>query len=236
MKIGIIGAMEIEVEGIIKQMKNVKTFTLNTIDYYEGRIFDVDIVVAKCSPGKVNAAICSQIMIYKFTPSVIINTGVAGGLDPSLNVGDMVIATSLSQHDVDTSAIGDEIGYISGIGMINIPCTEKIVDIIYNSKDDSMEFNLLKGHISTGDSFVCDALRSEWIYKTFNALAVEMEGCAIGQVCYLNNVDFGVIRSISDSADDSADMSYSQFMELASANSISLTLNFIKSYKEKVNK
>ncbi|MDW5300247.1 MAG: 5'-methylthioadenosine/adenosylhomocysteine nucleosidase [Sedimentibacter sp.] len=228
MKIGIIGAMDVEVAGLIESMENIKKEEISSVVYYEGKLQGKDVIVAKCGIGKVHAAVCAQTMILKYSPDVIINTGVAGSLNSNLNIADLVISNKVVQHDFDTSGIGDPIGLISGINLIEIPCSPNIVEKIENAAKLIEKTNVFVGTIASGDQFICNMSKKEYIVEHFNALCAEMEGAAIGHVCYLNNVDFCIVRAISDKADGSAHMDFPSFVQIAAKKSTALINNFLK--------
>ena len=227
--IGIIGAMDIEVDAIITSMTATEEKTISSVRFVKGKLFNKDVVVAKCGIGKVFAAICAQTMILEFAPSVIINTGVAGSLEKGFNVLDAAVATSVVQHDMDTSAIGDPRGLISGINVIYID-TCKAVSNALKTAALSANCNVKEGIIASGDKFMADAKEKEAINSEFNAIACEMEGAAIGHVCYVNKVPFGVLRTISDG--DGAEMDYMTFAPKAAMQSTNIVKEFIKIYSE----
>lgn len=225
--IGIIGAMDIEVNGIVSEMTNVTEKTISGIKYYKGTLNNKNVVVSKCGIGKVFAAICTQTMILEFLPSVIINTGVAGSLSKDLNVLDIAIASHVVQHDMDTSAIGDPKGLISGINMVYLEANKEVVGVLEKSAKMS-DCNTQIGIIASGDKFISLKNDKNTIKAEFDALACEMEGAAVGHVCFVNNVPFGVIRAISDG--EGAEMDYITFANLAAENSIKITKKFIELY------
>ena len=228
--IGIIGAMEIEVENLKKQMTDTEKQSVGLVDYYVGKLHGKDVVIAKCGVGKVFAAICAQTMILKYSPKVIINTGVAGSLSENLGVLDVAVASGVIQHDMDTSAIGDPVGLISGINMINIPA----------SKDVSFEIGLClkklghhtcRGAIASGDQFIGSEQAKKRITDNFpEAIACEMEGASIGLACYASNVPFAVIRAISDNANSNGHMDFPTFAGIAAKNSSDAISLFVKEY------
>lgn len=228
MKIGIIGAMDIEVSELIEFMKNIKKDTVSSITYYEGTLQGKDVVVAKCGVGKVHAAVCAQTMILKYEPDVIINTGVAGSLNSKLDIADLVISDNVVQHDMDTSGLGDPIGLISGVNLISIPCSRALVEKIEKSAKTIENTNVIVGTIASGDQFICNQDKRDYIVKHFDALCAEMEGAAIGHVCYLNKVDFCIVRAISDKADGSAHMDFPTFTKIAAKKSTQLINTFLK--------
>lgn len=229
MKIGIIGAMDVEVAELIESMENIKKETISSITFYEGTLQGKNVVVAKCGVGKVHAAVCAQTMIIKFKPDAIINTGVAGSLNSELDIADLVISDNVVQHDMDTSGLGDPVGLISGVNLINISCPKDLVEKIEKSAKTIEGTNVIVGTIASGDQFICSQDKKEYIVNNFNALCAEMEGAAIGHVCYLNNVDFCIVRAISDKADGSAHMDFPTFTKIAAKKSTQLINTFLKS-------
>lgn len=216
--IGIIGAMEIEVESLINHMRNRKSFVISGIKYTKGKFNGKECVVAKCNPGKVNAAICAQIMIFKFLPSYIINTGVAGAITDALSIGDIAVADNIVQHDIDTSPLGNPRGMILGINLIKIPCSRYLIENILAILNES-EIKFSIGTILTGDQFINNREKLNYLSSNFSGIACEMEGGSIGQVCYVNNVDFIVIRSISDGADNNSEFDYKEFVKFSAKKS-----------------
>lgn len=218
---GIICALEYEASLLISKLENKKETTITNINFYEGTLNGKDIVIAVCGVGKVFAAICTQTMILKFSPDLIINTGVAGAIHPLLKCGDIAIATSVVQHDMDTSPLGDPIGLISGINKIYFECNEAVVCKI-NEIAKSLGLNVLSGTIASGDQFVASFEKKEFIQNNFNAIACDMEAAAIGHSCFVNNTAFCIIRAISDSADGSAHIDYPTFSKQAANNAANI--------------
>ena len=208
--IGIIGAMQIEIDSIINLLTNTKCESFAHINFFSGKINNTDCVIALCGPGKVNAAICSQIMISKYNPQVIINIGVAGALKKNIKIGDIVLADFVVQHDMDTSSIGDARGFISGINLVTIPCSTSINEKIKSAAVQLNE-NIHIGIIATGDQFISNKEKLLDIKNTFKAIACEMEAGSIGHVCLVNNVDFAALKVISDNADENSSIDYEKF-------------------------
>ena len=227
--IGIIGAMDIEVDSIIASMKRKKIKVISSIKFVSGKIRGKKVVVAKCGIGKVFAALCAQTMILNFKPSVIVNTGVAGSLKKGISVLDVVVASSVVQHDMDTSALGDPKGLISGINVINID-TDKDASRTLTYAAENTQCKVRNGIIASGDKFISDKAEKDSICQQFDAMACEMEGAAIGQVCYVNKVPFSVLRTISDG--DGAEMDYMEFAPKAAEQSAKIIDNFIMLYGE----
>ena len=226
-QIGIIGAMKPETDTLIEKMTDKQHFTEGGITFTCGELFGKSVVVSTCGVGKVFAAMCAQAMILCFSPDVIINTGVAGTLSDKIGIGGTVVATAVLQHDMDTSAIGDPVGLISGINIVDIPCAPHLVTALSECVD-ALEIPRLCGKVASGDVFVCRSEQKDYIRDSFDAVACEMEGAAIGQVCYVNGVDFCVLRSISDGGDESSHMDYPAFVEMAAKKSIAVLCEFLK--------
>ena len=227
--IGIIAAMQIEIDGIKEKLSDRTCTTISGIDFVCGYIGGRRVVCAKCGVGKVFAALCAQTMCLGFDLECIINTGVAGGLMDGLSVLDVVVADDVVQHDMDTSPIGDPVGLLSGINIINIPTATRIARVL----SECVEYvgvKCVRGTIATGDQFVATEERRQFIKNTFNAAACEMEGGAIGHVCYVNEIPFGIIRAISDGGDGDAALDYPTFAAKAAENSIKAVLRFIEKF------
>ena len=225
--IGIIGAMQVEIDKIKSTVENPTTETVSGIEFVSGKIHGHDAVVAVCGIGKVFAAVCAQTMILKYNPDVIINVGVAGTLTDKLSIADIAVASDVVQHDMDTSPLGDPVGLVSGINVIKFPADIKTVEKIEKSIDN-LGINRTRGTIASGDQFMSDKDKKQTIVDNFGAIACEMEGASIGHVCYINSVNFAVIRSISDSADDSAFMDYPEFVKKAAENSSAVIDGYFK--------
>lgn len=226
---GIIGAMRIEVETIRSLMENKRSEVVSGVEYITGTLHGKEIVTAVCGIGKVAAAMCAQTMILKFAPERIINTGVGGSLSEKLAIGDIAVAESLVQHDMDTSPLGDPVGFISGINIINIPCDAKVVEALVECVEKLDGIKALKGVIASGDQFIADAAKKDFIKSNFDAVVCEMEGASIAQVCYTNGVPFGVVRAVSDCADGSSHMDYGEFLPMAAASAAKLIESFVMS-------
>ena len=227
--IGIIGAMEPEVEALIASIDNPSTEKVSGITFYTGKIGEKSVAIAKCGIGKVFAALCAQTMILKFAPDLLVNTGVGGALASGISTGDIVIASDLCQHDMDTSAIGDPKGLVSGINMIYFEADKRAGEILLATAK-SLSLNARLGRIASGDRFIASAEDKKRIITDFSADACEMEGCAIAQVAYVNGTPFAVVRAISDSADGEATMDYPTFLPIAARNSTNLTLALVKAW------
>ena len=228
-KIGIIGAMDIEVENLKEMLESASEETVGAITFYRGTLYGKSAVIAKCGIGKVFAAICAEIMILKYAPELIINTGVGGAVSSALSTGDVVIADKLCQHDMDTSAIGDPVGLVSGINRVWFEASARAVGILGNAAQE-IGLKATVGAIATGDKFISDSKDRQRIAETFGAVACEMEGGAIAQTCFVNSTPFAVVRAISDNADGEATLDYPTFLPIAAKNSTALTLALVKEY------
>ena len=224
MTIGIIGAMQMEVDNLKEAMENQSVEVVRGISFVSGNVGDVEVVVAMCGVGKVFAAICAEAMILKYNPDMVINVGVAGTLTKDLSVYDVAVATDVFQHDMDTSALGDPVGLISGLNQIYFPTDEKMVKLLCEVLKDK-GINHVRGPIATGDLFMHDPAKKAQVRDDFRAIAAEMEGGSIGHVCTVNNVPFAVLRSISDG--DGGAMDYATFAEKAAVVSSEVVLEFI---------
>ncbi len=227
--IGIIGAMDIEVNGIIEKMTDKKIKKISGITFTSGMIANKECVIAKCGIGKVNAAVTAQTMILTYSPEMIINTGVGGSTSRKTHIGYVVIAENVVQHDMDTTVIGDKPGelYLPEENIVYIPCSKELVSGLEKVCINSSE-NYVIGTVATGDQFISGNDKRMLLNDKFGAVACEMEGGSIGQVCYINKIPFAILRSISDSMSDEDDaVEYSVFSKLAAQKSIDIITSFI---------
>ena len=227
--IGIIGALDDEVREIISRLTDRKTERVGNIEFNLGKLYGKSVVIAKCGVGKVFAAICAEAMIIKYAPALIVNSGVGGALDKTLLPLDIVFADKLVQHDMDTSAIGDPVGLISGINRVFFETDKRALEVLTASAE-KLEINYKIGAIATGDKFICAKDDKDRITAQFGASACEMEGGAIAHTAFVNDTPFVVVRAISDSADGEACMDYPTFLPLATKISTALTLALIEKY------
>ncbi len=228
-KIGIIVAMEEELEAVLNIMNNIEQKEIYGISVQIGKIEQKEVAVVKSGVGKVNAARVTQILIDKLNVKSIINLGAAGALSPLLNIGDIVIGEKLIQHDFDITAFDHDKGYITGVGdyiYSDIELIEKFKKAANNLKEK--DYKIKTGIIATGDIFCTDIEMKNKIYSKFDANCVEMEGAAIAQVCYLDNIPFIVIRSISDSPNGNNEIDFDKFVELASKRCANILKEFFK--------
>ena len=230
MKTGIIGAMSVEVDALKAKIENAKTENVSGVEFVSGILYGQEVVVAQCGIGKVFAAICAQTMILTYKVDRIINTGVAGTLTDKLSILDIAVASGVVQHDMDTSPLGDPVGLISGINVVTFPSSDTLAKSIIECAE-SIGVNCVHGVIASGDQFIGRKEKKDWIHDTFDAVACEMEGASIGHVCYVNKVDFAVVRAISDSATGDALMEYPEMVQKASAQSTQIIKLFLESGK-----
>lgn len=224
--VGIIVAMDMEMENIEKAMTDTKVVELSGMKFVTGVISGKKCVVARCGVGKVFAAICTQTMILGFSPDVIINAGVAGAVADSLSIGEIVIAEDCVQHDMNTVALGDEPGLISGLNLVHIPTNQKVTEML-EKVVQSLGINYETGTIATGDCFINSREMKQFISKMFSASACDMESAAVVQTCYVNHVPCSVLRAISDAGDDNSHMDYQDFSKAAADTSAKVITEFI---------
>jgi len=224
--IGIIGAMAVEVENLIEKMNEKTTAEYSGITYVKGKLNGIDVVIAQCGMGKVNAAVCAQTMILMYSPKIVINTGVAGSISSKVKIYDIVIGKSAVQHDLDLTPIGIEKGFVHELNEKFISCTPGVVDCLEIAAKKYGNYHT--GVIATGDQFIsCNTIKTT-ILRDFDALACEMEGASIAHVCALNNVDFGIVRTISDNADDDSNFDFNEFVREAAKKSVQIISEFLK--------
>lgn len=225
--IGIIAAMDVEMKSLRSYMENTETEVISGIRFVRGTLEGKDVVTAVCGIGKVFAALCAQTMILHYQPRCIINTGVAGTLTDALTIGSIAVSSAVVQHDMDTSPLGDPVGLISGINKVELPADCLLTGQL-SACAKVMGIKTATGVIASGDQFVASAERKAFIVEHFKAIACEMEGAAVGQVCYVNKVPFCVLRAISDSADGSSHMDYPTFVQMAAEQSVALLRRFMR--------
>lgn len=227
--IGIIGAMEEEVAILKEKMEDVRIIKKASMDFYEGTLAGKKAVVVRSGIGKVNAGICAQILADMFSVEAIINTGIAGSLNKDINIGDIVVSTDVVQHDMDAIGFGYRKGQIPQMPVFFFNADERLRKLAVKvCCEVNPDIQVFEGRIASGDQFVCDQDVKDGIVSEFSAYATEMEGAAIGQAAYLNDVPFLVIRAISDKADGSAQMDYSEFEKAAIVHSVNLTLKMLE--------
>jgi len=226
--IGIIGAMEEEVALIKGKMDVISAKNIVGVDFYMGNMGGKTIILVRSGIGKVNAAICVQVLADMYGVDYIINVGVAGGLSKELGIGDVVISTDLVQHDMDVSAFGDPVGTIPRMAESFFKADPELQKTALRAGADISDCRVVAGRIASGDQFISDAVAKKRIVDLFRPQCVEMEGAAIAHACYLNKIPFIVIRAISDAADDQAPMSFDQFVLVAAQNSSAMVERMIQ--------
>lgn len=229
MKIAIIGAMEEEIALLRENIEDRTQETIAGCEFTFGKMRGADVILLLSGIGKVNAAMSTTILLEKYKPDCIINTGSAGGYNPVLNVGDAVISTEVRHHDVDVTAFGYEYGQVPQLPAA-FSADERLIAAALSAANEIDDFQVEKGLIATGDSFMEDPARVEFVRTKFQDLqAVEMEGAAIAQVAYQFQVPFVVIRSLSDIAGKESEVSFDQFIDKAAKNSATLVMKMVES-------
>ena len=228
MRIGIIGAMDEEVAVLKEEMEVAETFEYATLQFFVGTLCGKEVIVVRSGIGKVNAALCAQILVDKFDVDVLMNTGIAGSLDAAIDIGDMVISTDLVEHDMDASIFGDPVGQVPRMDTFSFPADSDLVEkAVAANREANPDIKTFTGRIVSGDQFVSSAEVKERLVHLFGAKCTEMEGAAIAHAAYLNQVPCVIIRAISDKADNSATMDYPTFEKKAIEHSVRLVRNLL---------
>ena len=228
MTIGIIGAMEEEVAVLKQEMDIEETVDYASMQFCKGTLCGKNVVIVRSGIGKVNAAICAQILADKFNVDVLINTGIAGSLDAAIDIGDMVISTDLVEHDMDATIFGDPLGQVPRMDTFSFPAEKDLIEkAVAANEEANPDIKTFTGRIVSGDQFVSSAEVKEKLVKNFRAKCTEMEGAAIAHAAYLNKVSCVIIRAISDKADNSATMDYPTFEKKAIEHSVRLVRNLL---------
>ena len=228
--IGIIGAMDVELDSLKKEANITKTTEIAGMTFAEGKIGGKNVVIVKCGMGKVNAGICANTLIRDFGCTKIINTGVAGSLCNDIDIGDIVVSVDAVQHDFDVSPIGFVKGEIPYTGLYAFPADEDLRKAVLQAAKSVPNIKVFEGRICSGDQFINLKAQKEKIISDFGGLCCEMEGAAIAQTCYLNKTPYVIIRAISDKEDGSASVEYEIFQKSAAENSAKI----VKSVVEKL--
>lgn len=223
MKLGIIGAMHVEVETLKENMANLRETELAGMTFYEGELEQLPVVVVVCGVGKVNAALCVQVLCDCFAVTHIVNTGVAGSLCAELDIGDFVISRDAMYHDFNCLSLAYPVGQVPGMAAHAFPADEMLIDHAISAAEQVHAGHARVGRVASGDQFVCERSVKEKIIENTGALCTEMEGAAIAHAAWRNNVPFVVIRAISDKADDSAEMDYPTFEAIAAKRCAAVT-------------
>lgn len=223
--LGIIGAMDEEVAKIKEHMTEVTVTTKASMDFYKGYLNGKEAVVVRSGIGKVNAGICTQILADDFHVDAVINTGIAGSLNKDIDIGDIVLSTDTLEHDMDAVSFGYPLGQIPRMDTLSFQADAHLRDVARTACSKVLpSVKAFEGRIVSGDQFVSNKEKKEWLVENFGGYCTEMEGAAIAHAAYLNKIPFLIIRAISDKADDSASMDYPAFEAMAIANSVTLIL------------
>ena len=231
-KLGIIGAMEIEVAILKSKLENQKVTKIGPMEFFEGKLSGCDVVIVMCGVGKVHAAMCTQVLCSHFGVNAIVNTGVAGSLDAELDICDVLVSTDAVQHDMDVYHLGYEAGRVPGLDVTAFPADGKLMRYAFEASEAIRPGHTKLGRVATGDQFVCSDQQKAKIIADTGASCTEMEGGSIAQVAYVNQVPFVILRAISDKADGSAELDYPTFEKLAAANCAAVTEALAKKLAE----
>lgn len=228
-KAGIIGAMDVEIEGLKRNIRLEREVQKAGMNFCEGTLQGQSVVAVRSGIGKVNAAVCTQILIDEFQVDAVINTGIAGSLDASIDIGDIVISTDLVHHDMDAVHFGYAPGQVPQMDAFSFKADEELAALAERvCREVNPDISVFRGRVVSGDQFVADGNVKKRIVNQFHGLCTEMEGAAIAQTAYLNEVPFVVIRAISDKADDSASEDYPTFERKAAQHCMRLVEELIK--------
>ena len=230
-KLGIVGAMQQEVETLLAAMQDVKKVEKHTAVFYEGKLEGLDVVVVQCGVGKVNAAMCTQSLCDCFGVTHLVNTGIAGSLCADLDIADLVVSEDAMYHDFDCVHFGYEMGRVPGMDVTAFPADEKMAALAFAAAEKVNPGHTKVGRVASGDLFVAERKAKERIIQRTGALCTEMEGAAIAHTAYRNGVPFVVIRAISDKADDSAEMDYPTFEKIAAHRCAAVTMEMARNLK-----
>ena len=227
-RIGIIGAMDLEVEHLKSEMQISRIVDKAGMEFYTGTLKGVDVVIVRSGIGKVNAGLCAQILADVFQVTHIINTGVAGSLNAKLDIGDILISKDALYHDMDVRIFGSQLGEVPQMGCREFEADKAMIEAAVSScKEVNPDIHVEVGRILSGDQFISDKAKKETLIADFQGDCTEMEGAAIAHSAYLNKIPFVIIRAISDKADDSAEMDYPTFEREAAKHSAKLVEHMI---------
>lgn len=228
-KTGIIGAMDIEVEQLKKKMENCRIVKKAGMEFCDGTLMGRSAVVVRSGIGKVNAAVCTQILVDHFQVDCVINTGIAGSLNAAIDIGDIVISSDVVHHDMDAVNFGYAPGQIPQMDVFSFEADKELADLAEKvCRRVNPEIAVFRGRIVSGDQFIAEKSVKERIVSTFGGYCTEMEGAAIAQAAYLNQIPFVILRAISDKADDSASMDYPTFERQAAEHCVKLVEGLLK--------
>ena len=232
MKLGIIGAMDVEVALLKEKMENISVCLHAGSDYYEGTLESLNVVVVQCGVGKVNAALCAQILISVYGVTHIVNTGIAGSLCADLDIADLVISRDAIHHDFDLHFWGRPIGQVPGFDVTAFPADEALIRHAFAAAEAVNPGHNRIGRVASGDQFICSKEQKDKIIHDTAAVCAEMEGASIAHTAYRNGIPFVILRAISDKADDSAEMDYPSFEALAARRCAQVTMLLAKTLYE----
>jgi adenosylhomocysteine nucleosidase len=223
-KLGVIGAMAVEIAALRENMENVTVTNRVGMEFYEGKLRGLDVVLVQSGIGKINAAICTQVLCDCFGVTHLVNTGIAGSLCAELDIGDLVISQDAIHHDFDLRFWGRPIGQVPGMDVIAFPAEENMKNLALAAAETVNAGHSKVGRVASGDQFICSREQKERIIADTGAICAEMEGAAIAHTAYRNGVPFVIIRAISDKADDSAEMDYPTFEAIAAQRCAQVTM------------
>lgn len=231
MKLGIIGAMNVEVATLKEKMENTAVTTKAGMEFCQGILEGVPAVVVQCGVGKVNAAMCVQILCDCFEVTHLVNTGIAGSLCAELDIADLVVSTDAMYHDVDVAVFGYPIGQVPGLDVVAFPADKTLSAVAFAAAESVNPGHTRSGRVASGDQFVSSPQQKDHIIAVSGALCTEMEGAAIAHAAYRNGVPYVILRAISDKADASAEMDYPTFEAIAAHRCAQVTMTMAKQLK-----
>ena len=231
-KLGIIGAMTVEVETLKDSLEHMTAVIRTGMEFYEGKLEGLDVVIVQCGVGKVNAAMCAQILCSCFGVTHLVNTGIAGSLCADLDIGDLVVSQDAMYHDFDCNAVGYPTGKVPGMDVTAFPADDSMIGYAFAAAEAVNPVHTRIGRVASGDQFVCSKAQKEQIISVTGGLCTEMEGAAIAQTAYRNGLPFVILRAISDKADDSAEMDYPTFETIAAHRCAQVTKNLARQLTE----
>ncbi|XBX06997.1 5'-methylthioadenosine/adenosylhomocysteine nucleosidase [Enterocloster clostridioformis] len=230
--LGIIGAMDEEVAMIKAQLTDVQVESRAAMDFYKGKLEGKEVVVVRSGIGKVNAAMCTQILADIYGVTGVVNTGIAGSLKAEIDIGDIVLSSDALQHDMDATGFGYEPGQIPRVETLAFKADEGLINLAEECCSRvNPDIRTFVGRVVTGDQFISDKEKKKWLTDTFGGYCTEMEGAAIAQACYLNSIPFLIVRAISDKADDSASVDFPAFEAKAIVHSVNLLTEIVRSLR-----
>ena len=231
-KLGIIGAMDIEVAALKENMDGLTVTRKAGMEFYEGILEGLPAVVVQCGVGKVNAAICAQILCSVYGVTHLVNTGIAGSLCADLDIGDLVVSSDAMYHDVDAVHFGYPMGKVPGMDTTEFPADKTMMDYAFAAAEIVNPGHTKIGRVASGDQFVAEKAVKERIISITQGPCTEMEGAAIAQTAYRNGIPFVILRAISDKADDSAEMDYPTFERIAAHRCAEVTMHLARQLKD----